>query len=148
MDGTTIKQKKDHALLLYTKENLSQSEMAERVGVSRVTINKWINDGKWDLLRVSISMMNETVLRNYYQQMIELQASILNRKPGERLPLPAEAAAQKDISISIKNLQTELGLSEITSVFGGLIQFLRMYDSRQVKEITPLLDAYVKSKLA
>ena len=36
-------QKKEWAKLLFTKENLTQQEIAERVGVSRVTINKWIN---------------------------------------------------------------------------------------------------------
>jgi len=148
MADLTIAQKKDWAKLLYTKENLTQAEIADRVGVTRVTINKWINVEKWEMLKVSITMSNEEQLKNLYRQLSELNNVILTREDKARYAMPAEADVIKSLSASIKNLQTELGLSEITSVFGGFIQFLRTYGPKQVKEIAPVLDAYVKSKLA
>ena len=39
-------QKKQWAQTLYLRENLTQLEIAERVGVSRVTVSKWVRDGK------------------------------------------------------------------------------------------------------
>jgi DNA-binding transcriptional regulator LsrR (DeoR family) len=147
MADLTIAQKKDWAKLLYTKENLTQAEIADRVGVTRVTVNKWINGGNWEMLKVSITMTNEEQLKNLYRQLAELNKTILEREDKARYAMPAEADVIKSLSTAIKNLQTELGLSEITSVFGGLIQFLRTYDPKTVKEIAPLLDAYVKSKL-
>lgn len=39
-------QKKEWAKTLYLKENLTQQEIADRVGVSRATVNRWIADGK------------------------------------------------------------------------------------------------------
>jgi DNA-binding transcriptional regulator LsrR (DeoR family) len=140
-------QKKDWAKLLYTKENLTQAEIADRVGVTRVTVNKWINTENWEMLKVSVTMTNEEQLKNLYRQLAEIQKTILTREDGVRYATPAEADVIKKLTASIKQLQSELGLSEITSVFGGLVQFLRAYDPRQVKEIAPLLDAYVKSKL-
>lgn len=148
MADLTIAQKKDWAKLLYTKENLTQAEIAERVGTTRQSVSKWINAGKWEMLKVSITMTNEEQLKNLYRQLAELNKIILEREDKARYAMPAEASVIKELTRAIKNLQTELGLSEITSVFGGLIQFLRTYDPKQVKEITPLLDAYVKSKLA
>ena len=41
-------QKKEWAQTLYLRENLTQAEIAERVGVSRVTISNWIKAGKWE----------------------------------------------------------------------------------------------------
>ena len=148
MADLTITQKKDWAKLLYTKENLTQAEIADRVGVTRVTVNKWINVEKWEMLKVSITMSNEEQLKNLYRQLSEINNTILTREDGARYAMPAEADVIKKLTIAIKQLQTELGLSEITSVFGGFIQFLRTYDPKQVKEIAPVLDAYVKSKLA
>ena len=46
----TTGQRKEWAKLLFVKENLTQAEIAERVGVSRVTVNKWINAENWDCL--------------------------------------------------------------------------------------------------
>ncbi len=148
MADLTIAQKKDWAKLLYTKENLTQAEIADRVGVTRVTVNKWINVEKWEMLKVSITMTNEEQLKSLYRQLSEIQNTILTREDKARYAMPSEAVVIKQLTIAIKQLQTELGLSEITSVFGGLIQFLRMYDPKLVKEIAPVLDAYVKSKLA
>jgi DNA-binding transcriptional regulator LsrR (DeoR family) len=147
MAELTIKQKKDWAKLLYTKENLTQGEIADRVGVTRITVNKWINAEKWEMLKVSVTMTNEEQLKNLYRQLSELNKTILEREDKARYAMPAEADVIKSLSAAIKNLQTELGLSEITSVFGGLVQFLRTYDPKQVKDIVPVLDAYVKSKL-
>lgn len=56
-------QKKEWAKLLFTKENLTQQEIAERVGVSRVTINKWINSENWEHLKVSITITREEQLK-------------------------------------------------------------------------------------
>jgi DNA-binding transcriptional regulator LsrR (DeoR family) len=148
MANLTVAQKKEWAKLLYTKENLTQAEIAERVGVTRVTVNKWINAENWETLKVSISMTNEEQLKNLYRQLSEIQNTILGREDGARFAMPAEADVIRKLTISIKQLQAELGLSEITSVFGGLIQFLRTYEPKRVKEIAPVLDAYVKSKLA
>ena len=52
-DKMTNEQRKEWAKLLFVKENLTQAEIAERVGVSRVTVNKWINTENWEHLKVS-----------------------------------------------------------------------------------------------
>ena len=48
MADLTIKQKKEWAAMLYLKENLTQVEIAEKTGVSKVTINKWVKGEKWE----------------------------------------------------------------------------------------------------
>ena len=64
MAELSIVQKKEWAKLLFTKENLTQGEIAERVGVSRVTINKWANTENWELLKVSITITREEQLKS------------------------------------------------------------------------------------
>ena len=77
MTGLTITQKKDWAKLLYTKENLTQAEIAGRVGVTRVTINKWINSESWEMLKVSITITKEEQLKNIYRQLVEINFKAL-----------------------------------------------------------------------
>ena len=67
---------------------------------------------------------------------------------GERFPNAAEADTISKLSTAIKKLETEVGLADIISVFSDLLKWVRTYDSTQAKEITPLLDAFVKSKLS
>ena len=58
-DKMTNEQRKEWAKLLFVKENLTQAEIAERVGVSRVTVNKWINTENWEHLKVSVTITKE-----------------------------------------------------------------------------------------
>jgi transcriptional regulator with XRE-family HTH domain len=132
---------------LYTKENLTQAEIAARVGVTRVMVNKWINAEKWELLKSSVTISKEAQLNNLYRQLAELNNTILTRDDKARYPYPAEAAVIAKLSLSIKNMETEAGIAKITSVFTGLLQWIRTFDAEQAKQITPLLDGYIKSKL-
>lgn len=148
MADLNITQKKEWAKLLYTKENLTQQEIAERVGVSRVTVNKWINAGNWEQLKVSITITREEQLKNMYRHLADLNAVIADRPPSERFPNPAEADTISKLANAIKKMETEVGLADITSVFADLLKWLRTYDAQQAKQICPVLDAFVKSKLA
>ena len=142
MAELTNEQKKAWAKTLYTRETLTQAEIAERVGVSRVTVNNWIGKGNWEQLKASITITREEQLKNLYRQLAELKPE------GERFPNAAEADTISKLSNAIKKLETEVGLADIISVFSDLLKWVRTYDSTQAKEITPLLDAFVKSKLS
>ena len=41
---------------LYYLNGDTQKLVAEKVGVSRVTVNKWVSDGGWDALRTAKSI--------------------------------------------------------------------------------------------
>ena len=143
----TNTQKKEWAQLLYCKESLTQAEIAERVGVSRVTVNNWINKGNWEMLKVSITITKEEQLKNLYRQLTELNDSISKRKAGERFPNAKDADVIAKLAAAIKALETEIGLGDIVSVFSDFLKWVRDVDLNKTKELAPLFDAYVKSKL-
>lgn len=132
--------------MLYTKENLTQAEIAEKTGVSKVTMNKWINTEKWEHFKVSITITREEQLKNLYRQLQELNAAILKKPEGERYATSAEADTITKLANAIKKMETELSLSEIISSFGGFFNWLRTVEPGKVKEISPVMDAYIKSK--
>lgn len=148
MAELTNKQKKDWAKMLYTKENLTQGEIAERVGVSRPTLNGWINKENWEQLKASITITREEQLKSLYRQLASLNETIAKREKNERFPTSHEADIIAKLSAAIRNMETEIGLADIISVFTGLLKWLRASDPAGAREITPLLDAFVKSKLS
>lgn len=102
----------------------------------------------WEQLKASITITREEQLKNLYRQLAELNNAIMGKPEGERFPNAAEADTISKLSNAIKKLETEVGLADIISVFSDLLKWVRTYDSTQAKEITPLLDAFVKSKLS
>jgi transcriptional regulator with XRE-family HTH domain len=147
MANLTISQKKDWAKLLYTKENLTQAEIADRVGVTRVTVNKWINTENWELLKSSITISKEAQLNNLHRQLQELNNTILTREDKARYPMPAEAETIKKLAIAIKQLETETGIADIVSVAKRFIEFIRPVDLEKAKEITRLFDSFIRQNL-
>jgi len=143
----TIQQKKDWAKLLFTRENLSQKEIAERVGVSAQTVCKWVKDGLWDELKVSITITKEEQLKNLYRQLSELNKAITSRDSGARYATTAEADTISKLAGAIDKMETDIGLADIISTFRSFLDWIRKTDLAQAQGMAPLFDAFIKDRL-
>ncbi len=147
MSNLTIQQKKEWAKTLYLKENLTQQEIADRVGVSRVSVSNWCRKEKWEEQRVGITLTREEQIRSLYRQVAAINKAIEERPEGERFASPAEADIIGKLSKSIKQMETEVGIAEVISVMTRFIDFLRPVDLEKAKDVTRLADAFIKSIL-
>ena len=139
MADLTNAQKKEWAKTLYLKENLTQQEIADRVGVSRA--------GKWEEQKVGLTLTRQEQVANLYRQVAEINKAIAERPEGERFPSSKEADILGKLSAAIRNMEQEVGIADIISVLTGLIDWVRAADLEKAKEITRLADAYIKDKL-
>nr|DAN66039.1 MAG TPA: Transcriptional regulator, contains sigma factor-related N-terminal domain [Caudoviricetes sp.] len=140
-------QKKEWAKTLYLKENLTQQEIADRVGVSRITVNRWIADGKWEVQKAGLTLTREEQVANLYRQVAEINRKIADKPEGERFASNAEADILGKLSAAIKKMETDVGIADIISVQTKFIEFLRSIDFEKAKELTQLSDAFIKSLL-
>lgn len=142
----TNQQKKEWAKLLFIKENLTQKEIAEKVGISQQTMTRWVNSERWEELKVSVTITREEQLRNLYRQLAELNKEIANRD-GNRFPTTAEADTITKLANSIEKLETETGLSEIQSTFREFLGWMRKFDLQEAQRLVTLFDEFIKTKL-
>lgn len=142
----TITQKKEFAKTLFLHENLTQQEISERVGVSRKTVNKWINDGQWESLKASITLTREEQLKNLYRQLAEINKAISERKES-RFASPSEADTITKLSNAISKLETDIGIADIIAVLKKLTAFVRKISLEKAKELVPLFDSFLKDNL-
>ncbi len=147
MTELTTAQKKEWAKTLYLKDNLTQAEIAERVGVSRPTVNGWINKGKWEAMKTGLTITREQQVANLYRQVAGINKAILERPEGERFATTKEADILGKLSAAIKQMETDAGIADIISVLTQFIDWLRPVDLDKAKEITRLADAFIKDRL-
>lgn len=147
MADLTNAQKKEWAKTLYLRENLTQQEIAERVGVSRVTVSNWVRSGKWEEQKAGLTLTRQEQVANLYRQVAEINRAISARAEGERFPNSKEADILGKLSAAIRNMEQETGIADIISVLSGFIEWLRPLDLDKAKELTKLADAYIKDKL-
>ncbi len=140
-------QKKQWAQTLYLRENLTQLEIAERVGVSRVTVSKWVRDGKWEEQKAGITLTRQEQVANLYRQVAEINRTIATRHEGERFPNSKESDILGKLSAAIRNMEQETGIADVISVLTAFIEWLRPLDLDKAKELTRLADAFIKDRL-
>lgn len=147
MSTATIKQKKELAKLLFLKENLTQKEIAQKSGVSEVTISKWIKNEKWENLKTSLSITREEQLANLYRQIAAINEVIAGREDGKRFPNAKEADSINKIAGAIEKMERDTGLADIISVSTKFLEWLRASDQKKAIEFSGYLDAFIKDNL-
>ena len=142
-------QKKEMAKLLFLHENLTQKEIAERSGVSEVTISKWVRTENWESYKVSITITKEEQLKNLYRQLAVLNNAIANRseEEGVRYATTAEADTISKLANAIEKMESDVGVADMVNVFKKFLNWVRKHDVSKVKEILPLFDLFVKENL-
>lgn len=143
----TNAQKKEWAKTLYLRENLTQQEIADRVGCSRVTVSNWVRAGKWEEQKVGITLTRQEQVGNLYRQVAEINRSIADRPEGERFATSKEADILGKLAAAISKMEQEIGIADTISVLTAFIEWLRPLDLEKAKEITRFADAYIKDKL-
>lgn len=91
MADLTTQQKKDYARTLYLKDNLTQQEIADKVGVSRQTIIRWVSAEKWEELKAGMTLTREQQVASLHRQVSEINRVISGREEGKRFATAAEA---------------------------------------------------------
>jgi transposase len=142
-------QKKELAKLLYTRENLLQNEIAERVKVSPQTVTKWVNEnnGEWKRLRQSLIITKREQLSRIYEQLDEITRAIQEREQGKRYASNSDADIMVKLTAAAKNLETEASVSDIIEVSMRFLNWFRPIDLEKAKEFSGYLDSFIKDQL-
>lgn len=147
MAELTREQKKDFAKQLYLNDSsITQAEIAERVGVSKVTICKWVKEGKWEDMQVSLLVEKDVQLARLYKQLKMWNDMVEKRPDGEQFLVSKEADAVVKITASIKNLETETNIAEKMATGKEFLSFVRKTSGFEFsKEVARIFNAYIKS---
>jgi transcriptional regulator with XRE-family HTH domain len=147
MADLTNTQKKEWARTLYLRENLTQQEIADRVGVSRVTVSNWCRGGKWEQQKVGLTLTRREQVQSLYRQVAEVNSAIQLKPEGQRYPDAKQADTIVKLTSAIRNMEQEVGIADRIAVLTDVIEWMRPSDLDKAKELTSLFDAYIKDKL-
>lgn len=138
MAEISIDDKKLMAQLLFTQQKLDGRVIAKKIGVSEKTISRWKIEGNWDALRKRLGISKNVTLNALYDQLEELNENIRNRDEGARYPNAKEADTLIKLTASIRNLETDLAIADI-SMSG--VRFIKFIQYRvPVEKVTEIAD--------
>jgi transcriptional regulator with XRE-family HTH domain len=145
-DKASIQLKKDLARILFTREQLDQKIVAQRVGVSEKTMSKWVNDEGWKELRNRMLISKEDQLNSFYEQLSNLNEQI--KKNEFAVPDSKQADIQIKLTASIRSLETDLAIGDIVSSGIKFIKHIQKVGTiDQVKEFAELWNSFIQSEI-
>ncbi|WP_340112626.1 DDE transposase family protein [Maribellus mangrovi] len=147
MAGLTNKQKKEWAYTEYVTNNLSQKEVAEKVGTTTVTMTRWVRAGNWDEIRRQMLVTRDKQLGRLYAQFDELTRAIELKEEGKRYADSKEADTLNKLTSAIRSLETEASVADIVEVSKRLLNWLRPIDAAKSIEISGIFNDFIKHSL-
>jgi DNA-binding transcriptional regulator LsrR (DeoR family) len=139
-------QLKEWAYSLFMQD-VTQKEIAAKIGVSEVTLSKWAKAGGWDDIRKSRLVTKDVELQNKYEQLSELNAAIKRRPEGERYPNAKEADVQCKLAKAIRELERNTAVWQVVQVQTEFIKYVRTVDPKKAIEVSELVDAFIKNRM-
>lgn len=147
----TMKLKRDYARMLYLKDNLTQQEIAERVGTSQQTICKWKADDNWDSLKANFLISRQETLSRTYAQINQIFTELESVSDLGAVVTKSISSTKADtlckLAAAAKGLETELSISVYIDVFIKFGNWLREADFATSKKMVELQDSFIKEQL-
>lgn len=143
MEELTIAQKKDLGKFIYLNENITQKELAARVGVSAVTVGKWVKE--WEGLRLNLLQTREERIRSTLLQLNELD-KVIEEKPY-KFPTKEEALIRRKLTEDLSALEQDASIRDIYNVSRRMLDWLRQVDLEKAKMLSDYFDAYIKEQM-
>ena len=140
-------QRKALAREIYLLGNYTFEEIAQKVGTQRQTVSRWAKAGNWDGLKAGMSVTREEILKRMYQHLSNINAAILEREPEKRQPDSKEADVMVKLAAAIKNMETDVGVSDIISVGMRFAEWMRRVDMDKAKELVKYWDVFLREQI-
>ncbi len=142
MAGKASEDKKDYARVLYMSGE-QQNFIAEKVGVSKQTVNRWVADGEWDKRRAAQSITRTEIVNNLLRA-INSEVERLNQETDVSKVSGACDKLAK-LAATIEKLDKKANVVDAIETFiafGKWLQFRASIDNELTPELIRQFNKY------
>ena len=130
-----LEEKKEYARLLFMQGD-TQKVIAEKKGVSAVTVNRWVADGGWQEQRAAANITRPELVNKLLHTIDRLIEQVNESKDPEAFNSLGDKLAK--LSTTIERLDKKASVVDVIEVFMAFSKWLQ-YQSQFDDEITPEL---------
>ena len=136
----TKAEKKQLAYNLFIKSALNRKEIARQVGITEVTLRRWIEDNEWQKLKDAQEITRPKLLQEAYNQLAAVNKVIneqMNGVPNKEMS-DVKSSIRKEIEIfSLRPIH------KYVEVFEEYIAFLSKHYPNQINEFTQTSQEFI-----
>ena len=128
---------------LYFQTDLSNTQIAEAIGISRSTLHCWVRENNWEHLKRSGAAMPSLIAGNCYQIMAQLTEHILSDERKDKPVTREEVESMYKLTLTINKLKARVALNESMETFTGFTEHLHNTSPDLADGIKPFISSYI-----
>lgn len=141
MASKATEEKKEFARVLYMSGE-QQNVIAEKVGVSKQTVNRWVATGSWDKLRAAQSVTRPEIVNNLLRAINNEVEKLNEEKDTEKLAGACDKLSK--LAATIEKLDKKANVVDAIEVFIAFGKWLQ-HRAASDEELTPELIKAINS---
>jgi DNA transposition AAA+ family ATPase len=132
---------------LYFSSELTQAQIAERVGCSQKTISHYINTHKWNVLKRRASVLPTVLMEQMYSELKEMNDAIARRPAGRRFATVVEAEIRRKTMMAASRLSIKHMPAAHTEVLLNFALWVQRENPEEAMVISRQAEAYLRGEL-
>jgi len=133
---------------LFFQTNLSKTEIAQIIGVSRRTLHYWVQQNHWDRIRESAQVMPTALAGNCYLILARLQDSILSPERADKPVTLQEVNTMHRLTLTISKLNKRGALNENLEMMTYFMEYIHNANPRMAELLKPVVDEFIRTRAA
>ncbi len=140
------KGKKQQAKELYYQSDLTKTEIAATLGISRRALHYWIKVHNWDKLKESAAVLPALLAQKCYHIIGHLTDHYLDEYRARKPVTITEAETLYKLTLTIRKLKQHCTMSEAMEVFKDFNERLAKHDKKLSKSLSGYMEQYFTSE--
>lgn len=145
MPAHAKRDKYEEAYNLYMNTDMTQADIASRVGVAPKTISSWVTNDEWRVQKAASSVTRKKIITGYLMQLHKLREEI-DQRSERPYPTSQESDIITKITKSIKMLDRDLTLSDYITATEELVRFGMNTDDKATLTAMGIIKAFIQVK--
>ncbi len=141
-----LHEKKQQAKELFFQTDLSKTQIANLLGISRRSLHYWVKDEHWDRLRQSATQLPALLAEKCYHIFGHLTDQYLSELRATKPISHKEADTLHKLVITINKLKNRSTLNENIETFSYFLDGLKQQSPELAQQITPYIDKYLTGR--
>jgi predicted DNA-binding protein YlxM (UPF0122 family) len=137
---------KQQARQMFFQSDMTRTEIADKLGVSRRTIYQWSVDGNWDKLRQSARNMPVMLAEKVYYLIGHLTDQMLQKDPLSPIVTKEEVDMLGKLTSIVCRLRKGSTVSENMETFTYLLERISSKDPELAQQVSPHLNDYIEAR--
>lgn len=133
---------------LFFQTDLTKTEIAQTIGVSRSTLHYWVQQQNWEKLKRSAECIPVFLAENCYQILGNYTNYLLSEERWDTPPTPQEVNSMYKLTLIINKLKKRSTLNESMESFALLTESICDGDPELAIKVQPYIDNYISARAA